>query len=904
MYSFILKETMMNNNRSLHTNIRESLETFVAEQKARFPHKECLTIDLHCHDKNSSEPDELLGRMLGIPETWIETEDLIATLRTHGCDTITVTNHNNARSCFELIDKGEDILVGAEYSCMVPGYNIGIHVLAYGFTQQEDERLNRLRHDLYKFLDYTTTRNIPVICAHPLYHYKTSGLPPMEFFDLLILLFERFEVLNGQRDTWQNMLVKAWIESYTPEKIDAISQITGISPTRYCRDPYRKSFAGGSDSHMGIFTGLTGTLLHVPDLERRLKKEKRSALALEALREGRMAPFGTHNDSEKMTIALIDYFCQIAINMEDPGLFRILLHKGSARDKAISLIVSNIFGELKRHKTTMSFMRVFHNSFKGKAPLLREKIFVKKEYRAVVDEVTRMANVRKNNPGDSARQFAESLQIIFSSLNELAAKRAWTRITNISKNGDLPEFKASDLLEKLELPSRFRSLLEGKKQSSEFPMSALSMSHFFDDLSFPVLGSAVILAASFIGAKVMYNARPLVREMSKLLGVYPHKPRILWLTDTFEDTNGVAMVLRSIHKEIKEKNLPIDIMVCSANVQPDDNLIVLKPVTEITPPFYKNQNIRIPNMMDIHRIFHEGEYDRIICSTEGFMGVAALYIKQAYSVPAHFFVHTDWMMFSRKVLRLDHHARSRVRRLLRVFYRQFDSLFVLNSDQRIWLTSSAMGFPADRVHLTAHWVEREFYPRNPDRKKYFGLDDQTPLLLFVGRVSEEKGVMELPVIYDAVKKKIPNVRIAIAGKGPAEEKLRELLPDGIFLGWVAHEELPNLYSSADLFVLPSHFDTFGCVVLEALACGLPAACYATKGPKEIIEHGVSGYLCSGNGEMITAISSYLSKPQESTKMRRSALLRSQNFTPEEIMSDLMKDIGLDIDTGEEIVYSG
>jgi glycosyltransferase involved in cell wall biosynthesis len=306
-------------------------------------------------------------------------------------------------------------------------------------------------------------------------------------------------------------------------------------------------------------------------------------------------------------------------------------------------------------------------------------------------------------------------------------------------------------------------------------------------------------------------------------------------------------------------------------------------------------------MMDIHRIFHEGEYDRIICSTEGFMGIAALYIKQAYSVPAHFFVHTDWMMFSRKVLHLDHHARSRVRRLLRVFYRQFDSLFVLNTDQRIWLTSSAMGFSPDKVHLTAHWVESEFYPRNPDRKKYFGIDDQTPLLLFVGRVSEEKGVLELPVIYDAVRKTIPNVRIAIAGKGPAEDKLRELLPDGIFLGWVAHEELPNLYSSADIFVLPSHFDTFGCVVLEALACGLPAACYATKGPKEIIEHGVSGYLCSGNGDMITAISSYLSKPQESTKMKRSALLRSQNFSPEEIMTDLLKDIGIDIDTGEEIV---
>jgi glycosyltransferase involved in cell wall biosynthesis len=890
----------MSKEKSLHGLIKESLEQFVSEQSQTYPSEECLIIDLHCHDKNSSEPDELLGRMLGVPETWIETDDVVATLHAHGCDTITITNHNNARSCFDLKNRGHDVLVGAEYSVMVPSFNIGIHVLAYGFDEKDDERLNRLRSDIFKFLDYTHSHNIPTICAHPLYHYKSSGLPPMEFFDLLALVFERFEVLNGQRDTWQNMLVKSWIDSYTPEKLDAIADKTGIPVNRYCRNPYRKTYAGGSDSHMGIFTGLTGTRLHVPNLAERLKKESRSSLALEAIKDGRMAPFGSHNDSEKMTIALIDYFCQIAMNMEDPGLLRILLHKGTSRDKILSLLISNVFGELKRHKTTMSFLKVFHNSFKGKAPSIKEKIFVKKEYRAVVDEVVKMANVRKKNPKEASRQFADSLHAIFSSLNELAASRAWSRMSDLAKNGKMENLKATDLLEKIEVPSRLRSLFAGKGNGGEFPMSTFSLAELFDDLSFPMLGSAIILAASFAGARVMYNARPLVREMSKRLGVFVHKPRILWMTDTFEDTNGVAMVLKSIHKEIKLKGLPIDIIVCSNTVEPDDNLIVLKPVAEINPPFYKNQPIRIPNMMDIHKIFHEGEYDRIICSTEGFMGLAALYIKQAYSVPAHFYVHTDWMMFSRKVLKLDHHARSRVRRLLRAFYRQFDSLFVLNNDQRAWLHSSAMGFSAEKVFLTAHWVEREFYPRNPDKQKYFGVDETTPVLLFVGRVSDEKGVMELPVIYDAVKKKIPGVRIVVAGKGPSEEKLKELLPDGIFLGWVPHDELPNLYSSADMFVLPSQFDTFGCVVLEALACGLPAVCYATKGPKEIIDHGQSGFLCVNNGEMISSIVSYLSKPNEKTKMRRAALIRSQSFTPEGIMTDLMKNIGLEYLSGDEI----
>ena len=69
----------------------------------------------------------------------------------------------------------------------------------------------------------------------------------------MALVFERFEVLNGQRDTWQNMLVKVWLESLTPERIDQLSKETGIAANRFCKDPYKKSMSGGSDSPHGVF---------------------------------------------------------------------------------------------------------------------------------------------------------------------------------------------------------------------------------------------------------------------------------------------------------------------------------------------------------------------------------------------------------------------------------------------------------------------------------------------------------------------------------------------------------------------------------------------------------------------------------------------------------------------------
>jgi predicted metal-dependent phosphoesterase TrpH len=143
------------------TNIsrfRQSLDTVVAELLAgslnRYPLEECLKIDLHCHDKNSDNPDELWGRILGLPETWLKTDKLVQCLHESGCDALTITNHNNARSCWKLLDKGVDVLVAAEFTCYFPEYSIFVHVLAYGFNKKQEKTLNRLRQDIYKFLRY------------------------------------------------------------------------------------------------------------------------------------------------------------------------------------------------------------------------------------------------------------------------------------------------------------------------------------------------------------------------------------------------------------------------------------------------------------------------------------------------------------------------------------------------------------------------------------------------------------------------------------------------------------------------------------------------------------------------------------------------------------------------------
>ena len=96
----------------------------------------------------------------------------------------------------------------------------------------------------------------------------------------------------------------------------------------------------------------------------------------------------------------------------------------------------------------------------------------------------------------------------------------------------------------------------------------------------------------------------------------------------------------------------------------------------------------------------------------------------------------------------------------------------------------------------------------------------------------------------------------LAGGGPEQERLRERLGDGAtFLGWLEGDELARAYASADMFLFPSHTDTFGQVILEAQASGLPVVAVARGGPLSLIEDRVSGLLCEPDPRWPTRCSS-------------------------------------------------
>jgi glycosyltransferase involved in cell wall biosynthesis len=136
------------------------------------------------------------------------------------------------------------------------------------------------------------------------------------------------------------------------------------------------------------------------------------------------------------------------------------------------------------------------------------------------------------------------------------------------------------------------------------------------------------------------------------------------------------------------------------------------------------------------------------------------------------------------------------------------------------------------------------------------------VLLYVGRVSKEKDLQLLTEIAAPLAKKVGPYTLAIVGEGPYRAELQKLLPHAIFTGILSGRELGIAYASADLFVFPSTTDTYGNVVVEAMAAGLPAAVSDIGGPRELIKTSLMGRILPARDPhaWVTGLEQMLSQP--------------------------------------------
>ena len=156
------------------------------------------------------------------------------------------------------------------------------------------------------------------------------------------------------------------------------------------------------------------------------------------------------------------------------------------------------------------------------------------------------------------------------------------------------------------------------------------------------------------------------------------------------------------------------------------------------------------------------------------------------------------------------------------------------------------GFDSRKLVVWTRGVDRDiFYPDVRTKKS------PVKHLVCVSRVSKEKNLkafFELECNYKTKK--------TMVGDGPMLEHYKQKYPDVEFVGFKKGEELADYYRSADCFVFPSRWDTFGIVMIEAMACGTPVAAYPVTGPIDVVEPGVTGYLCENLGEAVNQVIHY------------------------------------------------
>jgi glycosyltransferase involved in cell wall biosynthesis len=316
-------------------------------------------------------------------------------------------------------------------------------------------------------------------------------------------------------------------------------------------------------------------------------------------------------------------------------------------------------------------------------------------------------------------------------------------------------------------------------------------------------------------------------------------PRALLFTDTFAEANGVAGTMRRIADAAADGRFAGAVVVAAHDADAP-GVVALPPDWSLPLPTYESLDLRFPLPTDVLACVEAEEPDVVHVATPGPVGVCGLLAARLLGIPAVGSYHTELGPYALHLTR-DLLVAEAIDVYVDWFYSQCTT--VLAPTHRVADALVARGLP--EVGIWGRGVDTElFRPECRDEELRTRLLDGAELLvLSVGRVSNEKRLGVLLDAYGRISRVRHDVRLVIVGEGPARRELERTAPAGtVFLGEARGEELARLYACADVFCFPSTTDTFGQVLLEAGASGLPVVAATAGGAAELVSHGTTGLL--------------------------------------------------------------
>lgn len=387
----------------------------------------------------------------------------------------------------------------------------------------------------------------------------------------------------------------------------------------------------------------------------------------------------------------------------------------------------------------------------------------------------------------------------------------------------------------------------------------------------PALVAASLPVVPYIPAGAM-----LARERAKLVARDGDPVHVAVVADGLAHVHGVGQTLARL-RERGLRGHEIDLIGTDANVDRR-----LPAITEIELPHYPGLKLGVPSLAAVAEALTERHYDLVHVCAPGPAGIGAALMSRVMGLPLLGSYHTELQAYV-WTRTGDPTLEASVGAMVARFYAS--CAVVLSPSQAADASLAGLGIPAERMFRWQRGVDTERF--NPARRSATRSPGRFNIL-YVGRLSREKGLDLLADAYLEARTRDRNLHLLLAGRGPEEDLVRKRLGGAAtFLGWLEGEELARTYADADLFVFPSTTDTFGQVILEAQASGLPVLAVRAGGPAELIEDGRTGCLVSPRSEeLATAIRGIARREALLRRLTSGALLAVRERTWERSLAEL------------------
>ncbi len=347
----------------------------------------------------------------------------------------------------------------------------------------------------------------------------------------------------------------------------------------------------------------------------------------------------------------------------------------------------------------------------------------------------------------------------------------------------------------------------------------------------PVAAASAIFEGCIAAIPYAPAAAFLGSEKAKLDSREGEAPRVAIMADGIGSTHGVSRTL----EEIRRRGVQgYEIEVISTDPDVDRRLAA---VADIEVPFYPGLHIGVPALPAAVETLAEGAFDAIHVCSPGPVGVAGALVARTLGLPLIGSYHTELAAYA-GLRSGEAQLTQATSAAVRAFYGACD--VVLSPSPASDAALAQIGIGAERVARWDRGVDTDRF--DPALRGEVELPGELNVL-YAGRITREKGVDLLVDAFLDAHRRDPRLHLVLAGGGPEEERVRERVGEhATFLGWLGGAELARAYASADMFLFPSATDTFGQVILEAQASGLPVVAVAAGGPLSLIEDRVSGLL--------------------------------------------------------------